>query len=90
MRLLREDEMEVGRVSDWRSILKADPTEWLLERDNPSVRYFTLTEILDKPENDILVKETKEDIMKTGIVRDQERMIELFSSPLLVRVHTSF
>ena len=48
--------------------MKADPTEWLLERENPSVRYFTLTEIRGKPENDILVKETKEDIMKTGIV----------------------
>jgi hypothetical protein len=65
---LRDDEMEVGSVSDWRSILNADPTEWLLERENPSVRYFTLTEILGKPENDILVKETKEGIMKTGIV----------------------
>ena len=51
--------MEVGNVSDWRSILNADPTEWLLEKQNPSVRYFTLNEILDKPENDILVKETK-------------------------------
>ena len=60
--------MEVGSVSDWRSILKADSTEWLLERENPSVRYFTLTEIFGKPENDILVKETKEDIMKAGIV----------------------
>lgn len=60
--------MEVGNVSDWRSILNADPTEWLLEKQNPSVRYFTLNEILDKPENDILVKETKKDITKTGIV----------------------
>jgi len=65
---LRDDEMEAGSVTDWRSTLNADPTEWLLERKNPSVRYFTLTEILGKPENDILVKETKEDIMKTGIV----------------------
>ena len=29
-------------MRDWRSVLKADPTEWLLENDNPSVRYFTL------------------------------------------------
>jgi hypothetical protein len=65
---LRDDEMEAGSVSDWRSILNADPSEWLLERENPSVRYFTLTEILGKPEDDILVKETKEDIMKIGIV----------------------
>ena len=55
-------------MDDWRSILKADPTEWLLERENPSVRYFTLTEVLGKSENDPAVKETKEDIMKTGAV----------------------
>ncbi len=48
--------------------MNADPTEWLLEKENPSVRYFTLTEILGKPDDDILVKETKDDIMKTGIV----------------------
>jgi len=34
---------------DWRDDLKADPTDWLLEPDNPSVRYFTLTDVLDRP-----------------------------------------
>jgi len=53
-------------MSDWRSFLKADPTEWLLEKDNPSVRYFILTEILNKPENDPKVKEAKDVIMKIG------------------------
>jgi hypothetical protein len=53
---------------DWRSFLKADPTEWLLEKDNPSVRRFTLTEILNKPENDPEVKEAKDAIMKIGVV----------------------
>ena len=55
-------------MNDWRSILNADPTEWLLERENPSVRYFTLTNILGTPESDIQVKETKEGIMKTRTV----------------------
>jgi len=55
-------------MNDWRSFLKADPTEWLLEKDNPSVRYFTLTEILNKPENDPKVKEAKDVIMKIGVV----------------------
>lgn len=58
----------MGNMSDWRSSLKADPTNWLLEKDNPSVRYFTLTEILDKPENDHEVKEAKNEIMKIGVV----------------------
>ena len=57
-------------MSVWKSKLKADPTEWLLERGNPSVRYYTLTEILEKPKNDPTVKEAKEDIMATGVVPD--------------------
>jgi len=55
-------------MSNWRSILNAEPTEWLLGKDNPSVRYFTLTEILGKPEKDTEVSRTKEEIMKSGIV----------------------
>jgi len=47
----------VGKMSDLKSVLKADPTDWLLEKDNPSVRYFTLTDILEKSENDPEVKE---------------------------------
>lgn len=31
----------------WRNNLKADPTEWLLERDCPPIRYRTLIEILN-------------------------------------------
>lgn len=35
--------------ADWKSVLRADPTDWLLEPENPSVRYFTLMDILDLP-----------------------------------------
>ncbi|MDW8073101.1 MAG: hypothetical protein RMJ28_02540 [Nitrososphaerota archaeon] len=49
-------------------MLKSDPTNWLLEKDNPSVRYFTLREILEKPEDDSEVIETKNDIMELGMV----------------------
>jgi len=55
-------------MSDWKSLLKADPIDWLLEKDNPSVRYFTLTDILGKPEDDPVVKKTKKKIMKIGVV----------------------
>ena len=48
--------------------MKADPTDWLLETDNPSVRYFTLTNILERPENDPEVKKAKEEIMEAGVV----------------------
>lgn len=33
-------------MSNWRTVLKADQTNWLLETENPSVRYFTLKDNL--------------------------------------------
>jgi hypothetical protein len=59
---------EVGKMSDWKSVLKEDPTEWLLEKDNPSVRYFTLTEVLNKLMSDRETKEAKDEIMKVGVI----------------------
>jgi len=55
-------------MGDWKSVLKADPTKWLLERNSPSVRYFTLTQILELPENDPEVVKTREKIMEIGAV----------------------
>jgi len=55
-------------MESWKSYLSADPSEWLLEKNNPSVRYFTLHDLLGKPWTDPEVTEAKQDIMKTGIV----------------------
>lgn len=55
-------------MSNWESVLKADPTDWLLEDNNPSVRYLTLTDILGKPLSDPEVLKVKNDIMLKGIV----------------------
>jgi hypothetical protein len=55
-------------VSDWKSVLKADPVDWLLEKDNPSVRYFTLSHILNKPQNSSEVQAAKKEIMLAGVV----------------------
>jgi len=55
-------------MTSWKSFLKADPTGWLLEEDNPSVRYFTLADILGKSEDDPDVEEAKEAIMEKGVV----------------------
>jgi hypothetical protein len=41
---------------------------WLLEENNPSVRYFTLTGLLGKPENDREVQEARRRIMTHGVV----------------------
>jgi len=55
-------------MTDWKSILNADPTDWLLEEDNPSVRYFTLVDLLGKPEKDPEALRTKAEIMQRGTV----------------------
>lgn len=57
-------------MGEWKSALKADPTNWLLEQNNPSVRYFTLKNILDRPDDDKEVRVAKHEIMQTGIVPD--------------------
>ncbi len=38
---------------------KGDPIPWLLEEENPSVRYLTLTHLLDRPEDDLQVAEAR-------------------------------
>ncbi len=55
-------------MDNWRAHLRGDPTEWLLGRDNPSVRYFTLTEILGRDGHDPEVKEARDEIMMAGAV----------------------
>ena len=55
-------------MHNWKSALNNDNIEWLLEDDNPSVRYYTLTELLEKGLDDSEVKDAKEQIMKTGVI----------------------
>ena len=55
-------------MGNWRSVLKEDSTDWLLEKNNPSVRYFALTDILDRPNSDLEVVEAKNEIMNIGVV----------------------
>lgn len=50
-------------------LLKGDPVPWLLEADNPSVRYWTLVEILDEPSDGADVREAKEAISQQPIVQ---------------------
>jgi hypothetical protein len=39
----------VQRLNKWTSISNEDTIEWLLEKDNPSIQYYTLTDLLDYP-----------------------------------------
>ena len=63
-------------VENWKSLLKGDPVEWLLEEENPSVRYWTLKDILDRPESSPDVTQAKKEIMKshpvTKILKNQD------------------
>jgi hypothetical protein len=58
------------RVSEWKSLLKADPTDWLLEPENPSVRYWTLVDVLGRPGDDAEVQETRAVIAQQPLVRE--------------------
>jgi hypothetical protein len=55
-------------LSCWKSVLRGDPIRWLLETINPSVRYFTLTELLEKPETETEVIKAKNEIMNSGVI----------------------
>ncbi len=53
-------------MGNWKSLLKADPTGWLLEEDNPSVRYLTLVDILGKPAGGAEARKARAAIMARG------------------------
>jgi hypothetical protein len=44
---------------DWKKLLKADPTDWLLEPDDPGVRYLALRDIVDADEKELKAARTK-------------------------------
>jgi hypothetical protein len=50
------------------SLLHSNPVPWLLETENPSVRFYTLTELMDFPSSHPEVVAAKADIMKSGVV----------------------
>jgi hypothetical protein len=52
----------------FEEFISDDTINWLLEDDNPSVKYYTLVDLLEKPSDDKDVTAAKEQIMKTGAV----------------------
>jgi len=56
-------------MSDWKERLKADPLPWLLEPDNPSVRYFALTDLLERAPQDPEAQATRDTIPNSPIVQ---------------------
>jgi len=49
-------------MSNWKTVLNDDATDWLLEESNPHVRYFALRWLQDKPETNKEVVATREAI----------------------------
>jgi hypothetical protein len=55
-------------MSDWKAQVKGDPTGWLLEEDNPSVRYLALRHLLERPEADPEVQAARAAIPRSRVV----------------------
>ena len=51
-------------------LLNSDPLAWLLEPENPSVRYWTLVDILDCPASDGKVQNAREAILQEPLVQE--------------------
>ena len=56
-------------MQNWQKYLNGDPLPWLLELENPSIRYWTLLDILDRSENDPEVQETRSAIAQQALVK---------------------
>jgi len=56
-------------MEQWKNLLNSDPIDWLLEESDPSVRYFTLRKLLDRPEDDPEVVAAREAISTSEPVR---------------------
>lgn len=56
-------------MEEWKKLLRDDPTGWLVEEDDPSVRYFTLARLLDRLEDDPEVRAAREAIKVSHQVR---------------------
>lgn len=57
-------------MKNWHTHLKGDPLPWLLDPENPSVRYWTLTDILDRPAGDPEVQEVRIHIAQQPLVKE--------------------
>jgi hypothetical protein len=53
----------------WDRLLKGNPIDWLLEEENPSVRYFSLTDILGESQDSPEAKKARRAIAEWELVR---------------------
>jgi hypothetical protein len=57
-------------MQDWQKLLNCDPLPWLLDFENPSVRYWTLIDLLDRPPSDIDVQKASTAIAGQPLVKE--------------------
>jgi len=50
----------------WKRQLNGDPVSWLLEPENPGVRYLALRDLLDKPQDDFELASSRQDAHTKG------------------------
>ncbi len=53
----------VEKQEHWKSLLKADPTDWLLQQAESLDRYYILREIAEKPEDDTEVENLRKALL---------------------------
>ena len=54
----------------WKTVLKGDPNPWLLEVESPSVRYWTMTDIVGESADSLEVLEAKAAIVQQPLVQE--------------------
>jgi hypothetical protein len=57
-------------MQNWQKLLNGDPLPWLLEPENPSVRFWSLIDILDRSVTDPEVQETRAVIAQQSLVKE--------------------
>ena len=57
-------------MTAWQHLLHGDPLPWLLEPENPSVRYWTLCDLLDRPAADPDVQEARAAAAEQPLVQE--------------------
>lgn len=57
-------------MKNWQELLSDDPLPWLLTPENPSIRYWTIIDILDRSSGDTKVLETRSAIAQQPLVME--------------------
>ena len=57
-------------MRNWLNHLKSNPLPWLLDPDNPSVRYWTLVDLLERQVDDLEVLESRIKIAQQPLVKE--------------------